>query len=274
MRLMPRGAYFGRSLRAREVAGLILTEKVHPVGERTPLHAHSQPYLCLVLDGVWQERCEDGTRHCAPRTLIYHPPGDVHSDHFDTNEGRVFAIEMDATWVDRTLPVGPALQQPRVVDVGPPTMLALRLCDESRRADASSALVVEGLMLELLGALGRFGDGLAASPAPSWLRRVEEILHDEFRQPPSVRDIASLVGVHAVHLARAFRARHGCSIAEYVCRLRIDEACRAMAGSAGTLSEIALDVGFFDQSHFTKAFRRTVGTTPARFRAAVAPPRC
>ena len=271
MRVMPRGAYFGRNVRSREVAGLILTEKVHPVGERTPPHAHAQPYLCFVLEGSWEERSDSGARRCAPQTLIYHPPGDVHSDHFRTNASRVFAIELDAGWSDRMASLAGLFDEPRVVEAGAPAAVALRLFDESRRDDCPSALVIEGLMLELLGSLARFRDGMVSSPSPSWMRATEEMLHARFREPPSVREMAALAGVHPVHLARAFRARHGCSISDYVCRRRIEAACVAMSTTTRTLSDIAVDVGFFDQSHFTRAFHRVIGTTPARFRAAVAP---
>jgi AraC family transcriptional regulator len=273
MQVMTRGAYFGRNVRCREVAGLILTEKVHPLGERTPRHAHSQPYLCFVLEGTWEERSDRGARRCAPRTLIYHPPGDVHSDDFSANPGRVFAIELDAGWHDRTSALSGLLEEPRVVDAGAPAAAAMRLFDESRRSDAPSALVIEGLMLELLGTMARCKAGATSSPAPAWMRTIEDLLHARYREPPTVREMARLVDMHPVHLARAFRARHGCSIAEYVCRLRVEAASNAMSDGARSLADIAVDVGFFDQSHFTRAFRRIIGTTPARYRAAVAPSR-
>lgn len=271
MRVLPRGAYFGHNVRSREVAGLILTEKIHPIGEQTPRHSHAQPYLCFVLEGCWEERSDSGARRCAPRTLIYHPPGDVHSDDFRTNAGRVFAIELDTGWRDRMVMLSRLLEEPRVVEAGAPTAVAMRLFDESRRNDSSSELVIEGLMLELLGSLARSRAGIASAPAPSWLRTVEEILHARYCDPPSVREMATVADVHPVHLARTFRARHGCSIAEYVCRLRVEAACTALSSTVRSLSEIALDTGFFDQSHFTKAFHRVIGTTPARFRASVAP---
>jgi AraC family transcriptional regulator len=269
MHVLTRGVYFGRNVRCREVAGLILTEKVHPLGERTPPHAHSQPYLCFVLEGTWEERSDGGARRCAPHTIIYHPPGDVHADYFRATPGRVFAIELDGGWHDRTSSLASFLEEPRVVEAGAPAAAAMRLFDESRRSDLPSALLIEGLMLELLGSMARFSAGTTSSPAPAWMRTIEELLHARFRQPPTVREMARLVDIHPVHLARAFRARHGCNIAEYVCRLRVEAASTAMSKGARSLAEVALDVGFFDQSHFTRAFRRVIGTTPARFRAAV-----
>jgi AraC family transcriptional regulator len=183
----------------------------------------------------------------------------------------VFAIELDAGWNERMATLPGMFDEPRLIESGTVAAVAMRLFDESRRKDLPSALVVEGLMLELLGSLSRSSAGLAAGPAPIWMRMTEEILHARFRDPPSVSEIALTVGVHPVHLARAFRGRHGCSVSDYVCQLRIEAGCAAMSSKL-SLSQIAIELGFCDQSHFTKAFHRLVGMTPARFRAAVAPP--
>jgi AraC family transcriptional regulator len=199
---LDRGEYFGKRLRSREVAGLILTEKVHPLGERTPPHAHSQPYLCLVIAGTWDEQYDGGTRRCVPHTVLYHPPGEVHWDHFKTVAGRVFAIELDEEWNRRAAAVTRALDDPRVFGAGGVPAAAIRIYDESRRDDPAAELVIEGLMLELLGTLMRTRSGLSPYPAPAWLRTVEEHIRDQFRAPPSLQAIAASVGVHPVHIAR------------------------------------------------------------------------
>jgi AraC family transcriptional regulator len=97
---------------------------------------------------------------------------------------------------------------------------------------------------------------------------VEEILRDQFRAPPSLTALAPIVGVHALHIGRAFRARHGFTVAEYVARVRVEHASRLLAHTRRSVAEIAAEVGFCDQIHLTKAFHRIIGTTPARYRAA------
>jgi AraC family transcriptional regulator len=264
---LPRGAYFGRKLLSREMAGLILTEKTHPVGERTPVHAHQQPYLCLVLEGSWKEQFEGGNRTCTPRTVIYHPSGDAHSDDFSRQSGRVFAIELDENWSARLNRLSPLLDRSHEIAGGTVAATAVRIYDESRRADKFSELVIEGLMLELIGLLSRSTLNRTVDAAPRWLRLVEEILQRDFRDPPDLPDLAARAGVHPVHLSRAFRARHGCSINEYIRRNRVEYACHVLATSDCSLVALAYDAGFSDQSHFTNTFRRVTGTTPARFRA-------
>jgi transcriptional regulator GlxA family with amidase domain len=53
---------------------------------------------------------------------------------------------------------------------------------------------------------------------------------------------------------------------EYLLALRLQEARRLLTSTELTLSAIALNTGFFDQSHFTKRFRKMTGMTPTQFR--------
>jgi AraC family transcriptional regulator len=96
---------------------------------------------------------------------------------------------------------------------------------------------------------------------------VRERLHDGLDRSWSLGEIAQSAGVTADHLAREFRRHHGSSVGEYVRGLRVELACRRLAESDDPLAEIALAAGFYDQSHFTRTFKRRMGTTPAAFRA-------
>ena len=264
---LSRGTYYGRSIAQQEVAGLILTEKRHRRGERLPPHAHEQPYLCFVLSGSWSERYDGGVRACAPRSVIYHPPGEIHSDQFDVEGAHLFAIEFDASWLRRMQATAHGFNEPHEFSGGQVSTTALRMYDEARHADELSPLVLEGLMLELLGACMRSRLAPTHSAAPAWLIEVEDLLRDEFRDPPSLGVLAARVGVHRMHLARAFRRRFGASVGEFVRQCRLDFVCRELALTERPVAELALDAGFADQSHLTKIFNRSLGTTPARYRA-------
>ena len=79
--------------------------------------------------------------------------------------------------------------------------------------------------------------------------------------------LATLVGVHPSYLARMFRRHYGCSVGDYVVRLRLDFAIRELINSDLSLAEIASAAGFYDQSHFTHVFKFHFGITPSNLRA-------
>lgn len=146
--------------------------------------------------------------------------------------------------------------------------LGARIASELLHGDELTPLVVEGLTLELLAEAGRLDRPARPERGPRWLCHVSERVHAEFTRRLTLAECAREAGVHSVHLAQSFRARHGESFGQCIRRLRIDLASRQLTQTAKSIAEIALDSGFADQSHFTKAFKRARGLTPAAFRRA------
>jgi AraC family transcriptional regulator len=144
--------------------------------------------------------------------------------------------------------------------------LARRLYRECRRTDDLSPLAVEGLALEVLAEISRPGVADLEKVAPGWVLQIRDLLHDKFQERPSLDDISRVVGIHPAHLARVFRKEFGCTIGDFVRKLRVRHACQQLSTSEAPLARIALDTGFSDQSHFTRVFRQHTGMTPAEFR--------
>ena len=123
-------------------------------------------------------------------------------------------------------------------------------------------------MMELLAEAGRFQiKQNNSNKTPEWLRTVEEILREEFVTKKSVEDLAREVNMHPVYLSREFRRRMNCTIGDFIRSLRIEKACQKILQTEKELCEIAAEVGFYDQSHFTNTFKRVTGMTPAEYRA-------
>lgn len=160
-------------------------------------------------------------------------------------------------------PVTPA------VNVSDPALVAtsLRLYRELRSPDVSSPWTVEELLAAVLGAARELEPPLRRRATPGWLRRAREVLHDASPDGPGLAELADLVGVHRVHLARTFRRHYGTTVGEYARGLRLRRAERELAEGDRPLGEIALRAGFYDQSHFNRHFRRATGMTPGRFRS-------
>jgi AraC family transcriptional regulator len=80
-------------------------------------------------------------------------------------------------------------------------------------------------------------------------------------------DLSRDLGCSPFHLSRIFRKTVGLSLRRYVQRLRAQVAADRLARGATDLTGLALDLGFWDHSHFTNAFRREWGMPPSKFRA-------
>lgn len=102
--------------------------------------------------------------------------------------------------------------------------------------------------------------------APGALRRVREHVESRLAERIDLATMSSLAGLSAPHFARAFKQSVGVSPGRYVRSRRIDAAAKLIESTDLPLAEIALEVGFSDQSHFTRTFAELTGDTPRAYR--------
>jgi AraC family transcriptional regulator len=95
--------------------------------------------------------------------------------------------------------------------------------------------------------------------------RVCDYIHAHLATNIAVAELASQVNLSPHHFSMLFKQALGVSPHQYVLQARIREAQRQLATGRVVISEVALCLGFSDQSHFSRAFRKVTGTTPARF---------
>jgi AraC family transcriptional regulator len=223
-----------------------------------PTHAHARACIAVVLhggfDGIWSGR--EGTASLG--TLIVEPAGEMHANRFSARSGaQVVAIQ----------PVGEmalAAGQPSRGTRADALAVAWRMAAEMSRPDDVTPIALEGLSLELLAIASRAGR--EAEPRAGWLSRATEIVDEQYARPLALGVLAAEVGVHPIHLARSFRSRHGVSVGAYLRSVRVHRAAERLAYSDEPIAEVALAVGFADQSHLNRWFVRLLGATPAAYR--------
>src|SRR6516162_546172 len=93
------GQFLGGRLSRHSLYGLSLTETRYPPGARLPRHCHEHAYFCLIRRGTYQEEYEGRQRSCGPLMLAFHPPEEMHAEHFGVEEVRSFNVEITPAWV-------------------------------------------------------------------------------------------------------------------------------------------------------------------------------
>jgi len=248
-----------------DLNGFSLTEAVYPPKLRQSRHTHEIAHISFILKGGYTERHPKQAWNRETSTLVFHPFELTHALDFADTETRLFTINIKPRWLNYVGEKPEVLKRPAYFHGGLPVCLARRLFGEYRRHDSASILAVEGLVLEVIAAATNDGAAGRERRHPRWLDKARDFLHAEFAGSPTIGDVAGIAGVHPTHLARVFRERVGCTVGEYVRRLRVESASRQLASTDAPLGEIALAVGFADQSHFSRTFQTYLGVTPGEY---------
>jgi len=129
----------------------------------------------------------------------------------------------------------------------------------------------ESLSEELMAALDDFIDGIylhGANRSNTKVQLALEFISRHFGKAISLRHVAGAVGLSSSRLAHLVKDYTGKTVIQIIQETRVRQAQRLLERTDKTCTEIAYEVGFGDQSYFTKHFKRLAGITPARYRRA------
>jgi AraC-like DNA-binding protein len=102
--------------------------------------------------------------------------------------------------------------------------------------------------------------------SPGIMRRVREYIGTHLGENIDLAKLASVAGLSMFHFAREFKRSAGITPHHYLVQKRVEKAQHMLAYTDLTLAEIAVAIGFTDQSHLARHFRQMFGTTPSEFR--------
>lgn len=228
-------------------------------------HTHADAHFIFAIDEGYRSLAQSGGRPAYQKqgagSLIWNPAGIEHCDSFDTIGGRFLSVSFRP-------PKGAARSGPSRLFEQATQEAARRLVGQIANFATGDELVIENLVLDLTGWVISPSE-LDEDPAPEWLVRATEVISDLSSTPGlEVRTIAATVGVHPVSLARRYRRHFGLSPAAAI---RQDRAARAAAALVREcdLADLAIRMGYADQSHLSREFREIYGVTPGRYRKAI-----
>ena len=234
----------------------------YAAGARLRRHYHDAPVLSFAILGGTAVSCGGQPEWCEEGSLLYLAPGDPHENIYPAAAVRLHLEVSPRLWrqaaADVRIGSGP-VRRALVQDAGRSMRSALRRSD-----DLAEFTIATGLM-DLIGILTAVGGARDRTPAP-WLLRLRDFLDAHCTQRLQVETLADVAGRHPVHLSREFRRHFGKSMSAFVRERRLWRAVELMKRGRWPLAEIALQCGFCDQSHFTHAFRKLMGMSPAKYR--------
>ncbi|WP_326565196.1 helix-turn-helix transcriptional regulator [Amycolatopsis rhabdoformis] len=253
------------------VPGISEVFHAHFVRHAYPVHTHTVWTLLILDDGVLQydlDRHEHGTLRSQ---VVLLPPHVPHNGRTAAPHGfRKRVLYLPEPALDERL-IGPATDQPNLRDpllwnrIG---RLHDTLAAPGDELEAESRLA---FVVERLGA--HLNHDLSGDPAGAGRRREPDRgLADDLRDLLDARVVAGLpldeaahlLHADSTHLIRSFTRRFSLPPHLYLTGRRVELARRLLLDGVPAAT-VATEVGFYDQSHLTRHFKRMLGVSPAKF---------
>ena len=237
-------------------------------------HGHETFAVGVIQHGNEEIWFRDGAERIGPGALVLIGPEVVHTGATLGDDALAYRVLYPSPeLLTRLTPGGgtPSFRQRVVYDEPAAAMvLAAHSATEVEGPLAAEAAVLTAM--ERL--LRRYGSGPSAGTGPpsrdGSIVRARNILHDRLVDPPSLEELAHEVGARPFGLLRSFRDAYGLPPHAYLIQQRVRRARHLLAAGQAP-AQVATNVGFFDQAHLGRHFRRIVGVAPGVYRAACSP---
>jgi AraC-like DNA-binding protein len=237
-------------------------------------HTHEGYAIGVILGGVEEFRYRGGLHQAKAGAVVLVNPDEVHDGHAGIPAG--WAYRMTYPDVPVLADIAAELGGPRgVVSFPEPVvydsaalgafLAAHRAAEQGADPLAASSLlrVAYGRLLRAHALPG--ADRRRSSASRHAVAAARETLHDRAAEPPTLEELAASVGMSPFALLRAFRAELGLPPHAYLNQLRVREAKRLL-DSDQPPADVAALVGFADQAHLSRHFKRVYGVPPGAYR--------
>ena len=256
---LKKGKYLAPKYQTHDFGYILFSKTYNEIAEAPPVwHKHENPMVSMVLYG--------GNLESRKNKQISRSNGSInfyHAHEYHKNDYRVFpsvhlGIEVEQTFLKRYSYNESSIEN-ALLNSQEATFLLLKLLHEASINDDTSTSTSEMLLLSFLETSKR--EYLAENPS-SWMNLVKEILNDNWNISMSLMELGHQVGVHPVTISKNFRKFFNCTYGEYMRKIRVQKAVELILLKKYSLSEIAYECGFSDQSHFIRVFKSYTGILP------------
>lgn len=261
MKQSKRGEFYGQTNKTISLDGITLTDTVytHP---KVDWHYHEHAYFTFILQGNVIEGNKKEVYNCTPGSLLFHNWQEPHYNIKPEGFTRGFHLEIEKRWFD-DLTLNSNNLQGSVTILNPDIKLLMyKIFRATKIDDFHYDLSTQTLLIEILSKLnGDFQPILHKNP--KWVSMIDEILHDQLTETITLDYLSKTLGIHPIHLSRDFSKYFHCNLGEYIRKLKVEKALSLIALQSKSLTEIAYECGFSDQSHLTRSFREINGLNPS-----------
>ena len=227
MKVLTTGQFHGQTNKIHTLDGITLTDTEYTQA-KVDWHYHENAYFTFILQGQVLEGNKKEIYTCTPSSLLFHHWQEPHYNIKPEGYTRGFHIEIEKQWFEKY---------------------------DLRDHHLEGSFNISSPEIKNI-----------TSKKPLWVEKLRAILQEESNRNLSLHSLVQTLDIHPVHLSRCFPKYFNCTLGEYIRKVRIEKAISLLPIKKYSLTEIAFECGFADQSHFTRNFKELVGFNPLAYR--------
>lgn len=249
--------YFGITTESLRTENFNISLTNHSANSNISLHSHDKPYLCLLASGTYKEESNNADI-ITQGEVLYRTANYEHSNSFSNKGGLCLNIEINNYQHFTTLN---ELQLPIKVSKQKGTIELYKLLYGLKQGLSNDILNIYCYesMIAVINVFNSNGD-------INWVKKVKELINDNPLANISLDKLSMEFSLHPNYIVRKFKEVTGFKLSEYLTKIRLEESIRQLINNEENITSIALESGFYDQSHFNKNFKKQITTTPYHFR--------
>jgi AraC family transcriptional regulator len=252
--------YFGVTTESLKTESFNISLTNHSGNSNIPLHSHDKPYLCLLATGAYKE--ESNTVDIITQgEAIYRTANYEHSNSFSGKGGLCLNIELNDYEHFTTLN---NFRLPNEVSKQRGTVELYKLLYGLKQGLANDIINIHCYesMISVISTLNERGD-------INWIKKVKELINDNPLDPLSLDKLSLEFSLHPNYIVRKFKEITGFKLFEYLTKIRLEHSINYLLSNNESITSIALESGFYDQSHYCRNFKKHIDTTPNNFRKVI-----
>ena len=216
-------------------------------------HYHENVHLSSILLGGNRESRKNQDLMVVPGKIMCYQEGEIHRNRHTAHPSLNLNIELFPGFFDEDI----ALSQ--LKHEGQSYLSTLKIYNELFINDTYSSESINQLIKALFYPIPR-------TRIPNWIDELKSLLNDRWDEFISLEEISNELGLHPVSISKGFAKYTGTTLADYMRMLKINRAVDLVLNSSLSMTEIAYDCGFSDQSHMYRLFKSYTHFSPKLLR--------
>jgi AraC family transcriptional regulator len=231
-------------------------------GAPAATHYHENSHVSFVLQGGVLDKRKTRETERVPGELMFFHAGEPHETIIESFPTKNINLAIEHEYLQDNLATEAAIKS--AVETNPNAkFIMLKIYKELFAEDVFSDSSIKMLLLNLIHANPETD---FKNTRPGWINIVAELTRDKWNESLSLKDLSEAAGIHPITISKHFPKYFSCTFGEYMRRLKIEKSLYFLKVSSFSLTEIAAECGFSDQSHFIRTFKQLTGFLPNKYK--------